>query len=186
MRTRAGSASGLRALRSMAIQTSCGDCVPISWTRRAESRQTMAFGHGRRDHGDGLELVRLGLGEPVEPAPDLLDRALGDEPLELAERHPERRHVPGPEEGPDPAAIQASLGQARVVHAGTLQMSALTRKCRHLMRSLPRSEMSAHHAQVPTFYVRPAPPVTSASIRTMSFSIARMSASISSSGRGGV
>ena len=40
----ARAARGMRALCGMAIQTSCGSCVPSSCTLRAVSRHTMARG----------------------------------------------------------------------------------------------------------------------------------------------
>ncbi len=66
---------------------------------------------GRGDHGDGLQLIRLGRGQAVEPWADLLDGALRNEPLELGEGNAERLDVAGPKKGAKAGFPKARRGK---------------------------------------------------------------------------
>jgi hypothetical protein len=95
-------------------------------------------------------------------------------------RDPESNDVPWPEESSDPGTLEIRGRQLRshwgnFINVGTyMQVPTIYQNERRLLR-----------AGADIYEERPVP-VTSDSIRTMSPSMARMSASISSSGRGGV
>ena len=136
--------------------------------------------HGRSDHRDRLHLGGLHVRQPVEPRTHPLDAALRHHSLELVVGEPEPYDVPWPEERSNPGPLQIRGGQLRSHgrHFINVGSQAQVPTLCPLERRRSRVTADVHKG-------RPAP-VTSASIRTMSPSMARMSASISSSGRGGV
>jgi hypothetical protein len=112
IRTLAGSFDGLRALRSRASQTSCGDAVDAQ--RRKQADDTAA--RRCRHHGDGLHLVRFGSGQAVESGADLFDRPRCDKPLKIGEGNPERPQFLGPEEDPDAGLSEAGCREGDDAH----------------------------------------------------------------------
>ena len=96
MRTCEGGCAGLRALRSRAIQTLCGNWVPMSWKRSAVSRHTTAFGMAAAT----IAIFRVpwvDLGEPIEAVSEVLDESPSDQTLKPAVGNPERCEVSRPE-----------------------------------------------------------------------------------------
>ena len=186
MRRRVGTRRGLAALaieRDPDLVRGLGsDLVDAQRGEQADDGVRRGGGH----HRDRLELVRLDLGEPIEAAPELLDRALGDRAAGAGGMTPRAagRHAAGRRPRPPQ--------RSSVPWSGAACPWRNDNRCRHIHASADIDALSMRRnvgtsAQVPTFVTQagsaPSPPPASARCPV---SMARMSASISSSGRGGV